>query len=459
MHFSIKRISLLGIALAAFGGSVSAQEPMFTISEPISLFDETVTKEAGLAVNTKEPEVLFVTIDRQATAVDPITGEVSVHAVYGFFYNPNTLTPVGDPFIIVGNPKGELQKLSVTYNAFSNQYFVAVAADSYSTGGNKRTPLMAIVNSRSQAGTGSPVVKAWAFDSATPQDYQDTAVAASSKNGNMIYVSEYSPAGESEGVIGLLYDKDGNLLTGGATRLDKLESTRDEDDPDVVYLENNDVFLFITNIDPSTSKNRISGTVIQTVPGPGATLQQGDQQVVSQLRKDFSAGHPSAIENPFNNEFIGVLDYENGAEGGDIFFFNLGPAPEYRLTDAGTQTPYLEAAASVPYTHRHPRLAADLNSGVIAISHNASSASFNGMVFTLLGPDGSILPGRPDDLYVLVDTGDPIASDANYHDIKWDPSSDSFLVIYAIGSGYTEVVRLKVTSNHMPADVNKWMVY
>ncbi len=437
-------------------GFAAAQEPEFTISEPITLFEETSTKEAGLAVNTNEPEILFVTIDTIAVDNDPITGDPAVHAVMGFFYNPVTLTQVGDPFIIVGNPYGELQKLTVAYNPVSNQYFVAVAADGYSPTG-ARVPLMAIVNAKSAAGDADPVVKAWSFDPETEFNYQDTAVACSSQNGNMIYVSEYDPPDESEGVIGLLYDQDGNLLTAEATRLDSLEPTRDEDDPDVYYLEENDVFLFITNIDPSTSPNRISSRMIQTVPGDDGSLQLGEQRIVSQLRKNFDAGHPSAIENPFNGEFIGVLDYANGAEGGDIFYFNIGPAPDYVLEEAREQIPYLEAAGSVPFSQRHPRLAADPNSGVIVISHNASGG-FQGMVFTLLGPEGEILPGRPDDLYKLVETPTAISNDANYHDVKYDPVSDSFIIIYATGAGFTNVVRLTVTSDHMPASVESWML-
>jgi hypothetical protein len=315
---------------------------------------------------------------------------------------------------------------------------------------------MAIVNPSTAS---DRVFKAWAWDAESPQDYQDTAVAASSKNGNLLYISEYSPAGESEGVIGLLYDKDGNLLTtAGITRLDSLEPTRDEDDPDVYYLPENDVFFFITNIDPSTSANRISGRVIQTNAGTDGLLQLGEQRVFSQLRKPFSAGHPSAIENPFTGEFIGALDYDNGAEGGDLFYFNIGSAPDYQLTESRPQIPYLEAAGNVPYNQRHPRFAVDPNSGVIIVSHNARQGSIQGMVFTLLGPDGQILPGRPDELYVLNETDSQVSNDANNHDVQYDPVSDSFLIIYATEGGFTFVQRLKVTSNHLPASVDDWML-
>lgn len=454
----MKRISLLSVlAVVIVLGSSAQDAPKFEIGDPISIFSSTVTKEAGIAVNEKEQEVLFVTIGSDTGGIDPITGEEVVQGVYGFYYDPITLKQVGEPFLIMGNPVGNLQKLSVTYNAFSNRYFVAVAADGYSTAG-KRTPLMAIVNPYSVAKTSGSVFKAWNWDPETATDYQDTAVAASSKNGNLMYISEYTPAGESEGVIGLLYDKDGNALSKESTRLDQLEPTRDEDDPDLYYLPQNDVFIFITNIDPSTSKNRISATIVQPTIGSDGKLQQGNQQIVSQLRKDFSAGHPSAIENPFTGEFIGVLDYDNGAQGGDIFYFNIGDAPDYVLSESRPQIAYLEAEANVPYSQRHPRIAVDPNSGVFVISHNARDGSFQGMAFVLLGPDGAILPGQPADQNKLVETAAAVSHDANWHDVKYDPHSDSFLVIYATEDGYTYVVRLKVTSNHMPAAVDQWML-
>lgn len=449
-------LSLLFVPTVAF----AQIEPTFEISDPITLFEETSTKEAGLAVNTDSAknEVLFVTIDEVAIDNDPITGEGAQQAVVGFYYNTTTLEQIGDPFIIVGNPRGSIQKVTVTFNEVSGRYFVACAADSYSPTG-ARVPLMAIVNPSDVAATEGEIFRAWAYDPETTQNYQDTAVAAASSNGNLIYISEYSPEGESEGVIGLIYDQDGNLLTPEATRLDQLEPTRDEDDPDVYYLPEADVFFFITNIDPSTSPNRIAGTVIQTEPDASGALVQGEMRVFSELRKNFNAGHPSAIENPFTGEFIGALDYDNGAEGGDLFYFTVGDAPDYELTESRPQIPYLEAAQSNPFTHRHPRFALDENSGVFVVSHNAIG-SFQGMVFSLLGPEGEILPGRPDDLYKLVETTEPVDQGANWHDVKYDPVSDSFLIIYATGAGVTNVVRLTVTSDHSPVSAaQNWMMY
>lgn len=454
-------VALLVVLAPVF--TMAQIEPTFTISDPITLFPDTQTKEAGLAVNTTTGvnEVLFVTIDTISIDVDPITGEDAAEAVFGFYYNPITLAQIGDPFIIVGNPRGSLQKLTVTYNPVNNKYFVAVAADSYSPSG-ARVPLMAIVNPSSES---DRIFKAWAWDAETTQNYQDTAVAASTNNGNLLYVSEYSPAEDGgEGVIGLLYDMEGNLLSSGNTRLDqaasdKIISSEDEDDPDVYYLPENDVFLFICNTDLGDVPNRIFAEVIQPEIGTDGLLQLGEIQIVSQLRKDFDAGHPSAVENPFTGEFIGALDYGNGAQGGDLFYFNIGGAPNYALTESQPQIPYLEATGNNPFAQRHPRFAVDETSGVIVVSHNARDGVFQGMVFSLLGPNGAILPGRPDDLYKLVETPTVISNDANYHDVKWDPASDSFLVIYATGGGLTNVVRLTVTSDHLPADVDNWMTY
>ncbi|MBZ0255270.1 hypothetical protein K8I31_04370, partial [bacterium] len=265
----MKKIRFIAVLLAVFSPllAIAQTEPTFDISDPITLFPETETKEAGLAINTSEGinEVLFVTIDTIAIDPDPITGEDASQAVTGFFYDPTTLSQIGDPFIIVGNPRGALQKLTVTYNPVNNKYFVAVAADGYSPSGN-RVPLMAIVNPSSNS---ERIFKAWAWDEETTVNYQDTAVAASTNNGNLLYVSEYSPEGEDgEGVIGLLYDMEGNLLSTANTRLDQAESTlinstRDEDDPDVYYLPENDLFMFICNTDIEGTRNRIFAEAIQ----------------------------------------------------------------------------------------------------------------------------------------------------------------------------------------------------
>ncbi|MFH1740235.1 MAG: hypothetical protein ABIH23_14600 [bacterium] len=456
--------ALLFLFVVPLAGAQTA--PTFTIGEPVVLFPDLMTREANLAVNTSEPEILAITIDTAPfDVVDPINGELPWFALYGAFYNPITLEQIGDPFIILGGTvDAEIETNGVKYNPVTNQYVVVTKANDFGNNGMD-VPLIALVNPASVAAGGNPVAKAFAYDMETDQNYDDVAVAVNTRNGSFLlvaernFVHEADPPATSEGVCGALFDKDGNLLTPQFGRLDTLEPDRDEDDPDVAYLEENDVFIFITNIDPSYSKNRITATIIQSAPDANGNLQAGTQQIVSELRKDFSAGHAAAIENPFTREFIGVLDYDNGAEGGDIFYFQIGPPPDYAFTEARPQIPYLEAAASSPYSQRHPQLAVDPNSGVIAIAHNATG-EFQGMMFTLLGPDGAILPGRPNDRpYELVATDQAISSSANYHNIVYDPDSDSFIVIYATGDGWTEAVRLTVTSDHRPVGVADWMVY
>ena len=451
---------VVGLAVVPF--SAAQTEPTFEISDPVVLFEDLITKEAGIAVNTNTPEILMTTFDTMPIGdqVDPISGELPMIALYGCFYDPITLEKSGEPFLIFGNPYGTgMETNDVKYSPVTNQYVVAAKADNFGENG-RNVPLVAIVNAGEAVSAGeSPVAKAFAYDTGTDQNYDDVALAVSTRTGNFILVAERNFAGEDgEGEVGVLFDKEGNELTPWK-KLDTLEPTRDEDDPDVIYLEENDVFLFITNIDPSYSPNRITASIIQAEPDANGELQVGEQQVVSELRKNFNAGHPDAIENPFTGEFIGVLDYDNGAEGGDIFYFEIGPPPDYILTETREQIPYLEAESNSPYSQRHPQLAVDPNSGVIVISHNARQGEFQGMVFTLLGPEGNILPGRPDDLYKLVETFEPVSNSANYHNVAYDPHSDSFIVIYATEDGYTEAVRLTVTSNHLPEDVGGWMIY
>ena len=81
------------------------------------------------------------------------------------------------------------------------------------------------------------------------------------------------------------------------------------------------------------------------------------------------------------------------------------------------------------------------------------------MVFTLLGPDGGILPGRPTDLYKLVETTTAVSNNAYFHDVRYDPFTDAFIIVYNTADGFTNLVRLEITSNHLPADVRSWMLY
>ncbi len=434
------------------------EPPVLSVGEPVVLqnsFGDLTTDGANLAINTDAPEILFTTIDTSNPDgfEDPITGEIAQSALIGFFFDPTTLEPISaEPFIILGNPTGGFDTHDLKYNPVSKQYVVAGSAQNYPPN-SIQTTLIALVNPSSNE---ERVAKAFAFDPDTDMGYDDVALAVSSKNGNILYAGERDFDGEGEGAIGVLFDQEGNQLTSGTTRLDQIQPTGDEDDPDVVYLENNDVFLYVTNTDGDTLSNRITGAIIQTTPGEDGDLQVGDEQSLGASRRAIRQGHPAAFENPFNNELIGAFDYGNGSDGGDIFYFNIGAAPNYVLSQARGQVPYFEATASDPYNHRHPQFAADLNSGVLVIGHNAHSSGANlpaGYAFTVLGPDGRVLPGRSEaanGFHAFVENLASIDNGANNHNLKYDPFSDSFIAVYADGSE-TFTVRLTVESNHLPA--------
>lgn len=427
--------------------------------------DPIATKEANMALNTDEPEILFVTTSTDAAGLtDPVTGEEAQQAVVGFFMDPRTLEQTREPFVILGNPDAELRKLDVRYNPISKQYVVATSARDYRPN-NQVVPLIALVNPNSVAGDDDPVAKAFSFDGDTAISYDDVALAVSSNNGNILLVAEYKFAGEGEGVVGAMFDKDGNVLTPNATRLDRLQAIGDEDDPDVLFLPNNDVFVFLVNTDGDGAndlKNRITGSVIQSVPDGNGNLQLGEQVVLGSDRLEGNReGHPAAIENPFTDELIGAFDYANGDDGGDLFYFQVGGAPGFELTTTRDQEPYLEAAGNDPYNHRHPQLAADPNSGVIVVGHHARSSAAdptlpNGYAITVLGPDGAVLPGRDEihnGFHAFLENESETNNDANWTNVKYDPLSDSFIAIFADTAGETKVVRFTVLSNHLEQPV------
>ena len=433
------------------------EPPTFELGEPVVLqnaFGDLVSEGANLAVNTDAPEVLFTTIDTSNPdgALDPITGEEATSAVVGFFYNPMTLEPISsDPFIIIGNPDGGFDTHDVKYNPVSQQYVVAGSAEGYRPN-NLQLTLISFVNP--SAKDGDRILKSFVYEPESSIGFDDVSLAVSTRNGNILLAGERDFDGEGEGAIGALFDQVGILLTPEFGRLDQIQSIGDEDDPDVVYLENNDVFLYVTNTDGEVLDNRITGSIIQTVPSADGSLQVGDEQILGASRKAIRQGHPAAFENPFNDELIGAFDYGNGSDGGDVFYFNIGQAPNYHLTQARGQAPYFEATSNDPFNHRHPQFAADPNSGVIAIGHNAHSSPADlptGYAFTLLGPDGRILPGRSTEnngFHAYVENLSSIDNGANNHNLKYDPFSDSFIAVYADGSE-TFAVRLKVTSTHI----------
>ena len=460
-RFAMANFKAEGYQVARFTITASAPEPQeaptFSLGEPVLLqnaFEDLVTSGANLAVNTDSPEVLFTTIDTTNPdgAIDPITDEVATSAIVGFFYNPETLEPISaDPFLIVGNPDGGFDTHDVKYNPVSKQYIVAGSAQGYRPNGVQLT-LLTFVNP--STAEGDRIVRSFVYEPDSALGFDDVSLAVSSRNGNILLAGERNFDGEGEGAIGALFDSTGNLLTPEFGRLDQIQPSGDEDDPDVVYLENNDVFLYVTNTDGDTLSNRITGSIIQTEPAEDGSLQIGDEQILGASRKAIRQGHPAAFENPFNDELIGAFDYGNGSDGGDIFYFNIGQAPNYILSQARGQVPYFEASSNDPYSHRHPQFAADVNSGVIVIGQNAHSSSASlpaGYAFTILGPDGRVLPGQTEEqngFHAFVETAANIDNGANNHNVKYDPFSDSFLAVYADGNE-TYAVRLKVTSTHI----------
>ncbi|MCC6231707.1 MAG: hypothetical protein IT580_03640, partial [Verrucomicrobiales bacterium] len=203
----------------------------------VSTGEGVVAKEVGLAASADATEVLVTYIDSTNVGgyTDPITQQPAAVALVGRYYDAVTLAPVGEPFGILGVPSGSFNRTDVKYNPVSKQYVVVANARAYNAGGFD-VALLALVKNSADAGAGSPLVKAWVHDPDSDQSYDDVAVAVSTKNGNILLAAERKFAGEGEGTVGALYDRNGTLLTPSMARLDLLQQIGDEDDPDVIYL-------------------------------------------------------------------------------------------------------------------------------------------------------------------------------------------------------------------------------
>ncbi len=418
-------------------------------------------KETAVAVNTHEPEVLVTSIDpvNLGGYVDPITQQYAYHAVVGRFYDPRTLAPTGDPFIVLGSPSGTVNRCDAKYNPVSKQYVVVANARAYSDSGMD-VPLIALVNPASVAGGNPPVAKAFVHDPETDQAYDDVAVAVSSKNGNFFLACERKFADEGEGTVGALYSQTGTLLTPVRTRLDLLQQIGDEDDPDAIYHEGLDAFLYISNTDNSngstgTLSNRIVGSVVDAVPdSQGNLVVRPEQPLGDGLPAGRAEGHPSSIVNPFNGQLITAYDAGNGTAIGDLSCFDLGAAPNYAFTSARSEVPYLDGASGNPFNHQHPQLAADPESGVIVVGFNATGSTVGvpeAYAFVLLGPDGQPLPSQLGAPYLLADSPGGLGTTVNFHTIKYSPASGSFLAAYTSNPGVTYLAAFEVTSSHLLA--------
>ena len=422
---------------------------------PIVLNEEfTIVREVALGINTDEPEVLVTTVDPQNLNgfTDPVTQQFAVGALLGYFVNPITMEVTRDPFIIVGNPRGDISKQDVVYNPVSKQYNVVAGGRGYSPTGN-HAPLIAIVNPNSVAGANDPVVRAFAWDENTASNYDDMVIAASAENGNFLVVSELAVSGEGEGTVGILFDQDGDALVQQAGRIDNLQPAGDEDDPDIIYLDDLDVFLYTSNTDWSEGLgNRVTGAIIQTTPSAGGELQVAPEQPLASGRlSGVAEGHPASILNPFNGEIITVFDLGgNNVERGGISYVNIGPAPSYNFT-VRAEGMYLNGVhgSGDPFKHNHPQIAVDPDSGVFLLGHNANQGvNPDAYVFTLLGPDGLPLPSQiPFNFFA--DTPGGTGNGAFIHDVKYSPVSDSFIVVFNTIPGRTYVGSIEVTSNHL----------
>jgi hypothetical protein len=418
-------------------------------------------KEANLAVNTDMPEILITTIDQSNTNgfVDPTTGQPARQALVGYFYEPFTLTKIRGPFFILGNGSvngnGQITRHDVKYNPVSHEYVVVGCARQY----ENNIDLVMIARVGDSTSVGEPLMDVAVFDGiADGQSYDDVSVAVSSANGNFILVAEHKVAGEQEGTYGALFDRDGAILA-GPTRLDQLEPGRDEDDPDVIYLPGRDVFMYLSNTDGVTLGNRIVGSIIQTVPGGTGNLQvSGPEQSLSATGTGIAQGHPASIENPFNGEIITAFDTGgNDVATGELSYFDVGAGPTYTFAEARPPMPYLAGAAGNPFAHQHPQLDVDPGSGMFVLGYQARASTVglpNGYVFSVLDSNGAVMPSQLGTPYYLIDAvAGGIETTVNFHNIKYDPFSDSFLAVAAAGGSGSRVLYLaavQVTSSLLP---------
>lgn len=441
--------------------------------DPLTEIDD---NEVDIAVNTDRPEILVTTImavgqddsDTFDIIIDPITNDDSVRAVVGYFIDPFTGAVAMNPefpeiplvFNIAGNPEGGIETLDVEYNPISQEYVVITKADGVGMVEGLPPfgqPLIGRVNTLEKILAGEdPVVDARQIDD-FETSYDDVSLAINPNTGDILIVAEQTSAedqaaGAGEGFGAYMLDSELNPISGNV-RLDTLEMDRDEDDPDVVFLPQAGVFVAITNIDPSTESNRITGTVIQPEVGSNGELVVGNQQILGEARlTGINQGHAALIENPFNGELILGLDYGNGNDGGDLAYLSLNENGVFSI--ARPQVSYLEASGGQPFNHRHPQFAADPNSEIIVLAHNLSGEA-TGMAFTVLDKDGQILPVEVDifeGFHGFVPTSGAISNGANYNNIVYDAFSDSFFVAYNDDFEGTRVVKMKALTDPVIVD-------
>jgi hypothetical protein len=419
-------------------------------------------KEGNIAVNTDEPEVLITTIDQNNVGMheDPTTGVQAIQVLLGYFYDPRTLTLTRGPFLIMGNSQGngQITRHDVKYNPVSRQYIVVGNARQYENGIDLL--MISRVNPQSVAGIDEPRVDTFVYDGlSNGLNYDDVSVAVSPQNGNFIIVAEHRvPDEANEAVFGSLFNSAGVALTTTPTRIDQLQSIGDEDDPDVIYLPKGNVFLYVGNTDGTLLQNKIVGTVIQTTTNDSGNLELSGVEQSLASPTGPAQGHPGSIENPFNGEIVTAFDAGNDTSLGELSYYTIGAGPSYTFTEARPQAPYLAGpVAGNPFRHQHPQLAADPNSGVMLIGYQARNSTVgypNGYVFSVLDTNGAVMPSQLGAPYYLIGTvAGAIDTGVNFHNIKYDPFSDSFLAMGTAGASGTRAVYLAsvtVTSLHLP---------
>ncbi len=481
---------LLGIGLCAISPfDAQSQFPpefglsdIFIVNEQLESFP--FTAEANLALNTEESEMLLTFYDTGNAAPDPITGETNQWALLGVFVNSESFEILGDPFVIMGNPNGGFETHEIDYNPVTDQYIAIGKADNRGTNG-VGVPIISVINPSSVSDP--RIAASFVIDEDASLSYDDTSVAVDTNRGGYLVVAEKDidiegNGGAKETIVGYLFDSENNQLNEEPVDLDGFNVTNegDVDDPDVQYLPENDLYFALFNTDgPQT--NATAGRVILPDLNDEGLLELGEQTSLQTEMEGFdNPSHPSAIENPFTGEFVGAYDVGNSDQGGYLTYFEVGGAPEYALTETQEDTPYVVSPAvegdnSTLVNQRHPQMALDENSGVFIVSYNVNggfvkdSLGFGGMLFNLLGPDGQVLPPNENngnlipELSPSVYTATPeepgvVDNSANNHNVKYDPNSDSFIIIYTTTDEFTNVVRVTVESDHTPASVSDWML-
>jgi hypothetical protein len=197
--------------------------------------------------------------------------------------------------------------------------------------------------------------------------------------------------------------------------------------------------------------------VVQTT-APGGVLQvSGNEQLLS--TGTGTQGHPASIENPFNGEIITAYDFGNGTAQGNLSYYSIGAGPTYAFASVRPEIPYLNGVAPNPFRHQHPRLAADPNSGVILVSHQAYQSGVglpNAYVFSVLDSSGAMMPSQLGAPYFLANSYGQIETGPNDHNLVYDPNSDSFIAAFTsthpvVGNRVTYLASVSVTSSHLAA--------